>query len=115
MGVLQKMAWSKSTRIKVMIAIDTLFFLVEIVSGFLAHSLALMADAFHMVSQSHLFRAACESMDRTSANSAQLNDIISLVIGLWAVSAAQKTSTDEFTFGVRLPNHRVPFNADAHV
>ncbi|PCD46030.1 hypothetical protein AU210_001445 [Fusarium oxysporum f. sp. radicis-cucumerinum] len=76
MGVLQKMAWSKSTRIKVMIAIDTLFFLVEIVSGFLAHSLALMADAFHM-----------------------LNDIISLVIGLWAVSAAQKTSTDEFTFG----------------
>lgn len=98
-----------------MIAIDTLFFLVEIVSGFLAHSLALMADAFHMVSQSHLFRAACESMDRTSANSAQLNDIISLVIGLWAVSAAQKTSTDEFTFGVRLPNHRVPFNADAHV
>jgi zinc transporter 1 len=92
MGVLQKMAWSKSTRIKVMIAIDTLFFLVEIVSGFLAHSLALMADAFHM-----------------------LNDIISLVIGLWAVSAAQKTSTDEFTFGVRLPNHRAPFNADAHV
>ncbi|KAF5590878.1 CDF family cation efflux system [Fusarium pseudocircinatum] len=76
MGILQKMAWSKSTRIKVMIAIDTLFFLVEIVSGFLAHSLALMADAFHM-----------------------LNDIISLVIGLWAVSAAQKTSTDEFTFG----------------
>ncbi|KAH7005628.1 cation efflux protein [Fusarium venenatum] len=76
MGILQKMAWSKSTRIKVMIAIDTVFFLVEIVSGFLAHSLALMADAFHM-----------------------LNDIISLVIGLWAVSAAQKTSTDEFTFG----------------
>ncbi|RFN52253.1 cdf family cation efflux system protein [Fusarium flagelliforme] len=76
MGILQKMAWSKSTRIKVMIAIDTVFFLVEIISGFLAHSLALMADAFHM-----------------------LNDIISLVIGLWAVSAAQKTSTDEFTFG----------------
>ena len=33
-----------------MIAIDTVFFLVEIISGFLAHSLALMADAFHMVS-----------------------------------------------------------------
>ncbi|KAJ4271367.1 Zinc resistance conferring protein [Fusarium torreyae] len=76
MGILQKMAWSKSTRIKVMIAIDTAFFLLEIVAGFLAHSLALMADAFHM-----------------------LNDIISLVIGLWAVSAAQKVSTDEFTFG----------------
>ncbi|KAM5355547.1 hypothetical protein ACJ41O_002193 [Fusarium nematophilum] len=76
MGLLQKMAWSKSTRIKVMIAIDTAFFVLELVTGFLAHSLALMADAFHM-----------------------LNDIISLVIGLWAVSAAQKATTDEFTFG----------------
>lgn len=43
------MAWSKSTRIKVMIAIDTAFFLLELICGFLAHSLALTADAFHMV------------------------------------------------------------------
>lgn len=50
MGLLQKLAWSKSTRIKVMIALDTAFFLLELVTGFLAHSLALMADAFHMVS-----------------------------------------------------------------
>ncbi|KAK8927566.1 Cobalt uptake protein COT1 [Metarhizium anisopliae] len=71
-----KMAWSKSTRIKVMIAIDTAFFLLELICGFLAHSLALTADAFHM-----------------------LNDIISLAIGLWAVVAAQKATTDEFTFG----------------
>jgi zinc transporter 1 len=49
MALLSKMAWSKSTRIKVMITIDTLFFLVELISGFLAHSLALTADAFHMV------------------------------------------------------------------
>ncbi|KAG6039335.1 hypothetical protein E4U41_002877 [Claviceps citrina] len=70
------MAWSKSTRIKVMIAIDTAFFLLELVCGFLAHSLALTADAFHM-----------------------LNDIISLVIGLWAVVASQKETTDQFTFG----------------
>ncbi|KAI5462147.1 cation efflux protein [Mariannaea sp. PMI_226] len=76
MGILQKMAWSKSTRIKVMIALDTAFFFLELITGFLAHSLALMADAFHM-----------------------LNDIISLIIGLWAVSAAQKATTDEFTFG----------------
>ncbi|KAK7404047.1 Zinc resistance conferring protein [Neonectria punicea] len=76
MGLLQKMAWSKSTRIKVMIALDTAFFILELTTGFLAHSLALMADAFHM-----------------------LNDIISLIIGLWAVSAAQKATTDEFTFG----------------
>lgn len=44
-----KMAWSKSTRIKVMIVIDTAFFLLELIVGFLAHSLALTADAFHMV------------------------------------------------------------------
>jgi zinc transporter 1 len=44
-----KMAWSKSTRIKVMITIDTAFFLLELIVGFLAHSLALTADAFHMV------------------------------------------------------------------
>ncbi|EQL00122.1 hypothetical protein G6O67_003995 [Ophiocordyceps sinensis] len=71
-----KWAWSKSTRIKVMLVIDTAFFLLELVAGFLAHSLALTADAFHM-----------------------LNDIISLFIGLWAVVAAQKETTDEFTFG----------------
>lgn len=46
-----KMAWSKSTRIKVMITIDTAFFLLELICGFLAHSLALTADAFHMVSK----------------------------------------------------------------
>ncbi|KAL7821915.1 cation efflux protein [Trichoderma gracile] len=71
-----RLAWSKSTRIKVMIAIDTAFFLLELICGFLAHSLALTADAFHM-----------------------LNDIISLAIGLWAVIASQKATTDEFTFG----------------
>ncbi|KAJ6443030.1 zinc homeostasis factor 1 [Purpureocillium lavendulum] len=71
-----KWAWSKSTRIKVMLIIDTAFFLLELIVGFLAHSLALTADAFHM-----------------------LNDIISLVIGLWAVVAAQKETTDEYTFG----------------
>lgn len=47
-----KSLWSKSTRIKIMIAIDTAFFLLELVSGFLAHSLALTADAFHMVRSS---------------------------------------------------------------
>jgi zinc transporter 1 len=44
-----RLVWSKSTRIKVMIAIDTAFFLLELICGFLAHSLALTADAFHMV------------------------------------------------------------------
>lgn len=32
-----------------MLAIDIVFFLVELISGFMVGSLALMADAFHMV------------------------------------------------------------------
>ncbi|KAF3764393.1 cation efflux protein [Cryphonectria parasitica EP155] len=70
------MAWSKSTRISIMLAIDVAFFLVELISGFLVHSLVLMADAFHM-----------------------LNDIISLLVGLWAVRLAQKATTDKYSYG----------------
>lgn len=112
------MAWSKTTRIKVMIAIDTAFFLLELICGFLAHSLALTADAFHMVC--HRGRCCCcfacsaRIGDLTSLLiSPQLNDIISLVIGLWAVVAAQKETTDEFTFGVRIHIYRLyhPFNS----
>jgi zinc transporter 1 len=43
------MAWSKSTRITVMLAIDTAFFFLEVGVGMIVGSLALMADAFHMV------------------------------------------------------------------
>lgn len=70
------MAWSKSTRISIMLGIDIAFFLVELISGFLVHSLALMADAFHM-----------------------LNDIISLLVGLWAVNLASKATTDKYSYG----------------
>ncbi|KUI70923.1 Zinc/cadmium resistance protein [Cytospora mali] len=70
------MAWSKSTRIGIMLGIDIAFFLIELISGFLVHSLALMADAFHM-----------------------LNDIISLLVGLWAVNLASKATTDKYSYG----------------
>ena len=40
----------KSTRIKVLLALDIVFFVVEIVVGYAVHSLALVADSFHMVS-----------------------------------------------------------------
>lgn len=43
------MAWSKETRISVMIGIDTAFFVLELGVGLWVGSLALMADAFHMV------------------------------------------------------------------
>ncbi|OBT91936.1 hypothetical protein VE01_09897 [Pseudogymnoascus verrucosus] len=70
------MAWTKSTRIIVMLVIDIAFFIIELGVGIWVGSLALMADAFHM-----------------------LNDIISLLVGLWAVKAAQKSSSDKYSFG----------------
>lgn len=70
------MGWSKTTRIKLMLAIDILFFLIELSVGFAVHSLALMADAFHM-----------------------LNDVISLAVGLWAVSISKKETTLQYTYG----------------
>ncbi|CAP69498.1 uncharacterized protein PODANS_1_11600 [Podospora anserina S mat+] len=70
------MGWSKSTRIKVMLVIDVMFFVLELTVGFMVGSLALMADAFHM-----------------------LNDIISLLVGLWAVSVAAKATTNRFSYG----------------
>ncbi|KAI0881499.1 cation efflux protein [Annulohypoxylon maeteangense] len=83
------MAWSKTTRISIMLAIDITFFLVELISGFMVHSLALMADAFHM-----------------------LNDIISLIIGLWAVTVAQRATTNKFSYGwVRAEILGAAFNA----
>ncbi|OTB05132.1 hypothetical protein M426DRAFT_320189 [Hypoxylon sp. CI-4A] len=83
------MAWSKTTRISVMLAIDIAFFLVELISGFMVHSLALMADAFHM-----------------------LNDIISLIIGLWAVTVAKRATTNKFSYGwVRAEILGAAFNA----
>ncbi|KAF3031714.1 hypothetical protein E8E11_000694 [Didymella keratinophila] len=59
-----------------MLAIDTAFFLLELGVGMVVGSLALMADAFHM-----------------------LNDIISLLVGLWAVKAAHKPRSDKYSFG----------------
>jgi len=59
-----------------MLAIDAAFFLLELGVGMAVGSLALMADAFHM-----------------------LNDIISLLVGLWAVKAAQKPRSDKYSFG----------------
>ena len=71
------MALSKSSRILILLAIDTAFFLVELIIGYTIHSLALVADAFHM-----------------------LNDVLSLCVGLWAVKVAnQRTSSKTYTYG----------------
>ncbi|KAI9651830.1 MAG: hypothetical protein M1829_002135 [Trizodia sp. TS-e1964] len=71
------MALSKSTRIIILLSIDSAFFLLELLVGYSVHSLALVADSFHM-----------------------LNDVISLCVGLWAVKVAnQKTSSKMYTYG----------------
>lgn len=71
------MALSKSTRIQILLAIDTVFFLLELIIGYAVHSLALVADSFHM-----------------------LNDVISLCVGLWAVKVAGRTTSSKmYTYG----------------
>lgn len=71
------MAPSKSTRIIILLAIDSAFFLLELIVGSAVHSLALVADSFHM-----------------------LNDVLSLCVGLWAVKVAhQKSSSKMYTYG----------------
>ncbi|KAH7076660.1 zinc/cadmium resistance protein-like protein [Paraphoma chrysanthemicola] len=71
------MALSKSTRIMILLGIDTAFFFLELIVGYAVHSLALVADSFHM-----------------------LNDVISLLVGLWAVKVAnQKSNSKTYTYG----------------
>ncbi|KAH7060923.1 zinc/cadmium resistance protein-like protein [Macrophomina phaseolina] len=71
------MGLSKTTRILILLGIDSAFFLLELVVGYAVHSLALVADSFHM-----------------------LNDVLSLCVGLWAVRAANATDHSRlFTYG----------------
>lgn len=85
-----------------MLAIDIVFFLLELIVGFVVSSLALMADAFHMVSCPTIASDACMCAVCTDLG-LQLNDIISLLVGLWAVRVADKATTDRYSYGVRFP------------
>ncbi|RPA90332.1 cation efflux protein [Choiromyces venosus 120613-1] len=70
------MAFSRSARIITLLVIDSLFFLLEIIVGYSVHSLALVADSFHM-----------------------LNDVFSLLVALWAIKLAKQKSTSSYTYG----------------
>ena len=70
------MALSKSTRIWLLLVINLTFFLLELIIGSMVHSLALVADSFHM-----------------------LNDVLSLCVGLWAVKVANHSSSKMYTYG----------------
>ena len=67
----------KEIRIVSLLVLDTVFFLLEAIIGYTVHSLALIADSFHM-----------------------LNDIISLIIALWAVRVKNTKPADgKYTYG----------------
>ncbi|KAL4781345.1 cation efflux protein [Aspergillus varians] len=71
------MGLSKTNKIVILLVIDSAFFLLELIAGYSVHSLALVADSFHM-----------------------LNDVISLLVGLWAVKVANSgTSSKMYTYG----------------
>ncbi|KAI5847388.1 cation efflux protein [Morchella snyderi] len=70
------MGFSRSARIITLLVIDSLFFLLEIIVGYSVHSLALVADSFHM-----------------------LNDVFSLLVALWAIKLAKQKSTSSYTYG----------------
>ena len=96
------MPLSKSTRILLLLAIDSAFFLLELGVGYGVHSLALVADSFHMVSKPRrqpsvpVLVAAADP-----CRSTQLNDVLSLCVGLWAVKVARnKPSSEMYTYGV---------------
>lgn len=71
------MVTGKEIRIVSLLALDTAFFLLEAIIGYSVHSLALVADSFHM-----------------------LNDIVSLIIALWAVKVKNTKPADgKYTYG----------------
>ncbi|EMC94955.1 hypothetical protein BAUCODRAFT_40738, partial [Baudoinia panamericana UAMH 10762] len=71
------MGLTKTQRIAILLAIDIVFFFTELIIGYVVHSLALVADAFHM-----------------------LNDVLSLLVGLWAVQVANRKSNSKmYTYG----------------
>src|SRR5438876_9252720 len=77
------MVFSRSARIITLLVIDSSFFFLEITIGYAVHSLALVADSFHM-----------------------LNDVFSLLVALWAIKLAKsKTSNSKYTYGVCIAVH----------
>jgi len=81
----------------ILLAIDTAFFFLELIVGYAVHSLALVADSFHMV-------GGLYALDQALLTQAQLNDVISLLVGLWAVKVAnQRNNSKTYTYGVSIP------------
>ncbi|KAG8835064.1 hypothetical protein FRC17_005416 [Serendipita sp. 399] len=67
---------SRATRIKILLVIDVIFFLIELIVGYTVGSLALIADSFHM-----------------------LNDVMSLVVALYAIKLASRSASSSLSYG----------------
>ncbi|KAI9594545.1 cation efflux protein [Syncephalis fuscata] len=63
------MALSRSVRISILLVLTTIFFFLELIVGYAAGSIALVADSFHM-----------------------LSDILSLCVALYAIRLAKRTN-----------------------
>jgi len=71
------MAISRSARITILLVIDVFFFFTELIVGYAVGSLALVADSFHM-----------------------LNDVMSLIVALYAIKLTAKNPTDSrYSYG----------------
>ncbi|KAF8216875.1 cation efflux protein [Mycena galopus ATCC 62051] len=68
---------SRASKIKVLLTIDVVFFFIELISGYAVGSLALVADSFHM-----------------------LNDVMSLIVALYAIKLTTQSATDSrYSYG----------------
>ncbi|KAF8922470.1 cation efflux protein [Mucidula mucida] len=71
------MTVSRSARITLLLVIDLVFFFVELIVGYAVGSLALVADSFHM-----------------------LNDVMSLIVALYAIKLTAQTDIDSrYSYG----------------
>ncbi|KAG8764971.1 hypothetical protein FRC15_007310 [Serendipita sp. 397] len=70
------MGLSRVTKISVMLALTGSFFIVELVVGYVVGSLALVADAYHM-----------------------LNDAISMGIAIYAIKLSKKSADQKYSYG----------------
>ncbi|KAF8515012.1 cation efflux protein [Gautieria morchelliformis] len=67
---------SRSTKISIFLAVDVVFFFVELVVGNVVGSLALIADSFHM-----------------------LNDVIGLIVALYAIKLSKNKASPKYSYG----------------
>ncbi|GFZ43150.1 Cobalt uptake protein COT1 [Saitozyma sp. JCM 24511] len=70
------MGLSRQARIITLLVIDSVFFLIELITGYAVGSLALVADSFHM-----------------------LNDVLSLIVALYTIKLATSPSSSANSYG----------------